>query len=156
QVWVFCMVVGLAIIFVGMALTLKICQAFSRGAVQLKGWWTPFLGAAVLLAVQLFVCALAALIVPKSDKNDLDLVRTLIGSLSGGTRYQYGYIDTNGRIMIQPQFDTATDFKNGVARVTTGSSNYSSKIGDYVFIDRTGKQVDAHNPNDYEDNYGLD
>jgi serine/threonine protein kinase len=46
---------------------------------------------------------------------------------------KYGYIDSDGRVIIQPQFDFAWYFSDGLARV---------RIGDkWGYIDRTGKVI---------------
>jgi hypothetical protein len=44
-----------------------------------------------------------------------------------------GYIDRSGKFVIEPKFDFASEFKNGLAKVRQG------KIWGY--IDRTGKYV---------------
>lgn len=46
---------------------------------------------------------------------------------------EYGFIDTTGRLVIEPWFAQACDFKNGLAKV-----NQSGKWG---FIDVTGNVV---------------
>lgn len=48
-------------------------------------------------------------------------------------RYTYGYIDTTGRYVINPQFDEAGDFHKGLALVKFG--------GKWGFIDTTGRYV---------------
>jgi len=46
---------------------------------------------------------------------------------------KWGYIDTTGKIVINPQFDEAWWFSEGLARI---------KIGDrWGYIDKTGKYV---------------
>jgi hypothetical protein len=45
--------------------------------------------------------------------------------------HRVGYIDSSGRVVIQPQFDYADDFSEGLAAVTIGT-----KSG---YIDKTGK-----------------
>lgn len=42
-----------------------------------------------------------------------------------------GYIDKTGKIIINPQFDTAGAFNEGIAIVSTG--------GKFGYIDKTGK-----------------
>ena len=44
-----------------------------------------------------------------------------------------GYIDKTGKIAINPQFDDAWDFSEGLAPVKTGDK--------YGYIDKTGKYV---------------
>ena len=48
-------------------------------------------------------------------------------------RYTYGYIDTTGSYVINPQFDEAGDFHKGLALVKFG--------GKWGFIDTTGRYV---------------
>ncbi len=36
-------------------------------------------------------------------------------------KYGYGYIDKNGKVVIEPQFDDARDFSEGLARVAIES-----------------------------------
>ena len=46
----------------------------------------------------------------------------------------YGYINKEGEFVIPPQYDSADDFEDGLARVRKGENWY--------FIDHTGKQID--------------
>ena len=46
---------------------------------------------------------------------------------------KYGFIDRAGKMVINPQFDEATSFSEGLAAVLLS--------GKYGFIDRTGKMV---------------
>ena len=46
---------------------------------------------------------------------------------------QWGYINASGAVVIEPQFDAASPFSDGLARVT--------KDGTYAFIDSTGTTV---------------
>ena len=63
---------------------------------------------------------------------------------------QWGYIDKTGKIVINPQFDSAWDFSEGLAWVKVG--------GKWGYIDKTGKIVinpqfdDAH---DFHDGLAL-
>jgi hypothetical protein len=57
----------------------------------------------------------------------------------------FGYIDRAGRVTINPQFNSATDFSEGLARVLVGG-HFDSSVNRVVdakwgFIDRTGKYV---------------
>jgi hypothetical protein len=45
----------------------------------------------------------------------------------------YGFIDTTGKIVVQPEFPEAEDFTEGLARVSTQSSTY------YGFINKSGE-----------------
>jgi len=62
-----------------------------------------------------------------------------------GTSYFYGYVDTKGRFVIPPRFETATDFKGGKAIVTVsryGSEWLFSCEGYWNFtIDQKGKTI---------------
>lgn len=55
----------------------------------------------------------------------------------------YGYIDRNGKVVIEPQFDFAFPFSNGRAKVFTGTlGKYGlPEEGGYGFIDTTGQEV---------------
>ena len=46
---------------------------------------------------------------------------------------RYGYIDTHGRLVIQPRYDKASDFTEGMAAVQID--------GRWGYIDNTGQQV---------------
>ena len=46
---------------------------------------------------------------------------------------KWGYIDKTGKIVINPQFDSATSFSKGLARVVIGDK--------WGYIDKTGKIV---------------
>ena len=46
---------------------------------------------------------------------------------------KYGYIDKNGKVVIEPQFDYAYPFSEGLAHV--------NKDAKYGFIDKSGKVV---------------
>lgn len=57
---------------------------------------------------------------------------------------KYGYVDKNGKIVINPEFDLATEFSEGLAAVmifitdTNSKLGYTNKLG---YIDKTGKMV---------------
>ena len=53
-------------------------------------------------------------------------------------RCLYGYIDTNGAIVIPAKFTTAAQFKDGMACVSVPGAGAALKFG---FIDKTGKVV---------------
>ncbi len=69
----------------------------------------------------------------------------------------WGYIDKTGSVVIEPQFDAAADFRNGVARVgfATLKGRLLSMIADvgleceYTFIDRSGTFVPEPPPLHY-------
>lgn len=84
------------------------------------------------------------------------LIKKLINDI-----YYYGYIDTRGNEIIEPQYLNATNFKNGFAIVIAPSKDVigynevlkkeviSSNIEEFV-IDKTGKKVRyLENPIDY-------
>jgi WG containing repeat len=49
----------------------------------------------------------------------------------------YGFIDTSGAVVIQPRFDFATDFSEGLAAVGVRKNN----VMKYGYIDKTGTWV---------------
>ena len=55
---------------------------------------------------------------------------------------RWGYIDTTGKLVVNPQFDDVDDFDGALARVTIGQGSGTGanapKIG---YIDKTGKYV---------------
>ena len=53
--------------------------------------------------------------------------------------HEYGYIDKTGKFMINPQFVTATQFQNDIAKV--GVPHYYNYPIQYGYIDRAGKYV---------------
>lgn len=54
-------------------------------------------------------------------------------------RGKQGYIDKTGKFVINPQFDGAGDFSEGLARVCIGGSYPPCCGGKWGYIDRTGK-----------------
>ena len=50
---------------------------------------------------------------------------------------KYGYMDKDGNVVINPQFDRADDFSEGLARVRIGDE----KTGKWGYIDKEGKFV---------------
>jgi len=50
---------------------------------------------------------------------------------------KYGFIDQTGKVVIAPQFDSASDFSEGLALVRIGGES----TGKYGFIDKTGNYV---------------
>jgi len=57
---------------------------------------------------------------------------------TGGELGYYGYIDKTGKMAIEPQFNEAWDFQEGLARIRMGDDYANSKYG---YIDKTGKTV---------------
>lgn len=54
---------------------------------------------------------------------------------SGG---KYGYIDKSGKVVIEPQYQIASDFSEGIASVRIDDG---SRFGKWRYIDKTGKTV---------------
>ncbi len=57
---------------------------------------------------------------------------------------KYGYIDKNGKIVINPQFDYAKDFSKGPARIKIGGTKTLFDLvigGKWGYIDKNGKIV---------------
>lgn len=50
---------------------------------------------------------------------------------------KFGYVDKSGKWVIEPKYDSAWEFSNGLARVAIGSGE-SAKEG---YINRDGKYV---------------
>ena len=51
---------------------------------------------------------------------------------------KYGFVDENGKVVIDPKFDEAYDFKGGFAIIKNGE--------DCGFIDETGKVIETQLP----------
>lgn len=83
-----------------------------------------------LMAVVLALCACVSLFMCSSLADDSE-------------SFGYGYIDRDGNVVIEPQFDYAYPFTAGRGRIFTGSlSSYGSPDeGLYGYIDETGKIV---------------
>ena len=67
----------------------------------------------------------------------LAVVRELILDDPEAGGFRYGYVDTTGAVVIQPQFDGAFDFSEGLAVVAV-KENGATKYG---YIDKTGAWV---------------
>jgi len=61
------------------------------------------------------------------------------GGVDIGTISKWGYINPTGEMVIQPQFDSAGTFKNGLAQVTIEGDSWQDRTSGY--IDKTGKYV---------------
>lgn len=59
----------------------------------------------------------------------------LVAKLVGNER-RYGYMDTAGNLLFEPQFDQVTSFKNGFAKVTKkGKHAIANNKGKIIYID---------------------
>lgn len=70
-----------------------------------------------------------------------DVVNGLITYFDNG---KYGFIDTKGKVVIKPEFDTVIAFSEGLAAVCVGRYDETTGVhgkGQYGFIDKTGKWV---------------
>ena len=67
------------------------------------------------------------------SENGLILVEDIFG--------KFGYIDCEGKYVIRPQFEAATDFENGYAYVTKTSFTLKGNKTEHGYIDETGKIV---------------
>ncbi|MDP8239929.1 MAG: WG repeat-containing protein [Candidatus Hatepunaea meridiana] len=63
------------------------------------------------------------------------LAKIRVGEISGSEKW--GYIDKTGEVVIEPKFDFASDFSNGLARVLFG--DYSGRVMGY--IDKKGNYI---------------
>jgi hypothetical protein len=57
---------------------------------------------------------------------------------------KWGYIDKTGKFVINPQYDSALQFENGIAEVGLKVPRKPDSIMDdyqYGYIDRTGKYI---------------
>ncbi len=72
---------------------------------------------------------------PNGDEQDWILVRAREGLAYTQNLYtgKYGFMDTNGKTIIEPRFDRVRDFNNGFAAVRIGKG--------WGAIDKTGKLV---------------
>jgi len=55
---------------------------------------------------------------------------------------KYGYVDNNGKIVINPEFDLAMEFSEGLAAVMIFITDTNSRLGytnKWGYIDKTGK-----------------
>ena len=67
-----------------------------------------------------------------SDVSSVSQLREGLAKINYGY-YNSGFIDKTGRIIIEPQFEDASDFSEGLAKI--------SIHGKYGFIDKTGRIV---------------
>lgn len=65
--------------------------------------------------------------------NDRSLYTTQVQNADGGTATRYGYIDSHGKVSIQPIYAKASNFSEGLARVNVGkASGYINTKGELV------------------------
>jgi len=76
------------------------------------------------------IISLAPLCIPHTKADKADALFVVI------VNDKRGYIDGNGRIVIQPQFDGASSFSEGLAAVATRANGYAEG-----YIDTTGAVV---------------
>lgn len=58
-----------------------------------------------------------------------------------GNNHKYGFKDQNGKVIIEPQYDYAEDFSEGLGAVNIGGGLTYGNTGKWGFIDKTGKVV---------------
>ena len=83
----------------------------------------------MMKSLNFFFCLFSFLILTNCsffDSDKIDLLPFL-------QKEKWGYIDLQGKIVINPQFTTANYFNEGLALVSTGDK--------YGYIDKTGKYV---------------
>lgn len=65
--------------------------------------------------------------------NDRALYATQVKNADGGTATRYGYIDSHGKVIIQPIYANAYNFSEGLARVNVGkAAGYINTEGELV------------------------
>ncbi|GIO56954.1 WG repeat-containing protein [Paenibacillus cineris] len=65
--------------------------------------------------------------------NDRALYTTQVQNADGGTATRYGYIDSHGKVIIQPIYANAYNFSEGLARVNVGkAAGYINTEGELV------------------------
>lgn len=65
--------------------------------------------------------------------NDRALYTTQVQNVDGGTAKRYGYIDSHGKVSIQPIYAQAANFSEGLAQVNVGkASGYINTKGELV------------------------
>jgi len=86
------------------------------------------------VAVSILVC-LTALVAPWviHAQNKKEVGQKQVGLFHMIQNGKYGYIDSKGKIVIQPQFDEADEFSEGLAPVRVGDK--------WGYIDPTGRIV---------------
>ena len=77
-----------------------------------------------------------------------------------GRKYLYGFIDTTGKVVIEPQYNTATSFSNGIAIVSKngkyGVINKNNEVLIPLEYDSIGYDSENdRNPNAKRDKYDL-
>ncbi len=82
----------------------------------------------------------------KNDEGDTIGQRT--------SKKQYGFISKDGKVIIEPQYDYFSDFKNGIAFIGIGkfiqNDSYETFVGKTGIIDSTGKILFAPQFDDIE------
>lgn len=98
-----------------------------------------------LVQVQIPLPARCTVAVPKETKKTQDLPEPMKRAYEGLAVYRnseglYGYVDEQGKIVIQAKYYSAGHFSGGVAAVRLNPREGSEK-SQYCFIDKTGKIV---------------
>lgn len=57
------------------------------------------------------------------------IVGVKVGEESGLPVYQYGFIDSTGKEVVKPQYDSVQPFKEGIGIICTGKYHFDSKCG---------------------------
>lgn len=85
----------------------------------------------------ILLCYLAVLCIVACKTEQPKLIRSNVKLYPIVLNEKWGYIDRSGKIIIEPQFDYAYKFSEGLGRIRIGDD----KTGKYGFIDSTGKFV---------------
>src|SRR4028119_1357356 len=80
-----------------------------------------------LLQVAPFICVLILLVSPKAGATEPEPIIHVFSEGLGPVRVngKWGYIDVTGQMVIKPQFDFATQFKNGLGFVQLNGKSFS-------------------------------
>lgn len=99
----------------------------------------------------------------KEEASRVGLIRSRKGELGGGRGYKFGYVNSNGDMIIKPKFDSAESFHKGVALIGVNtneiedygcgpcsSMNCSSYIKNYEYINLKGETVSKKPDEEYD------
>ncbi|MEZ4700349.1 MAG: WG repeat-containing protein [Rhodothermales bacterium] len=91
-----------------------------------------YLFAALAVSISLTGCDFISGLTSNDETNETDGIALFPVRIDGN----WGFINENGRIIIEPQFDAARDFQDGLARIREGAVGYIDPAGEYVIEPR--------------------